>query len=147
MACDRIKGFSLVELMVVVFIIAVLLTLTLPGYQEQRRKTGRALGAAELLEVMMRQEQYFVDHKRYAGDLNALGYLASPYAINSQGSAVAAVATNRIYLIDIATRQNAYTLFAIPQLSQAQDRACGTLSLDSLGIKLATGTKAAQDCW
>lgn len=147
MTCNNVKGFTLIELVVVVFIVALLLTLTLPGYQDQLRKTRRALGGAELLEVMMRQEQFFVDHKRYAGDLTELDYPASPYAVDPQGSAVIAAAGDRVYLIDITTLQNAYTLYAIPQLSQAQDHLCGTLSLDSLGIRRAAGVQAAQDCW
>jgi len=147
MTCKKIKGFTLIELVVVVFVVALLLTFTVPGYQEQLRKTRRSLGGTELLEVMMRQEQFFVDHKRYAVDLTELDYPATPYAIDPQGSAVTAVAGNRIYLIDITTQQNSYTLYAIPQLSQALDYSCGTLSLDSSGIKLAMGTSAAQDCW
>ena len=147
MTCDREKGFTLVEMVVVVFIVALLLTLTLPGYQDQLRKARRSLGATALLEVVMRQEQFFVDHKRYAEDLSELEYPTTPFAIDQQGNAVTAVAANRIYLIDIAMQQNAYTLYAIPQLSQAQDYSCGTLSLDSRGIKLATGAESVQDCW
>ncbi len=43
--------------------------------------------------------------------------------------------------------QEAYTLHAIPQLGQAADRLCGTLSLDSMGIKRATGGSATRECW
>ena len=141
------KGFTLIELVVVVCIVAILLALTLPSYQRQLRNMRRSLGAAELLQVMMRQEQYFVDHKRYAATLMDLDFSASPYAIDVQGNAVSALAGDRIYLIELSTVQGAYTLHAIPQLGQAADRLCGTLSLDSMGIKRADGGGATRECW
>ncbi len=143
----RKKGFTLIELVVVVCIVAILLVLTLPSYQRQLRNMRRSLGAAELLQVMMRQEQYFVDHKRYADTLTDLDFPGSPYAIDAQGNAVSALADDRIYLIELTLNQEAYTLRAIPQLGQAADRLCGTLSLDSMGIKRATGGSATRECW
>lgn len=147
MILARKKGFTLIELIVVVAIVAILLTLALPAYQGQIRSTRRSLGGAELLRVMMRQEQYFLDHKRYAETLTDLDFPASPYAIDLEGNAVSAVAVDRIYLINLSTHEYAYTLSATPQLSQAADRLCGTLSLDSKGIKLATGEGTAWECW
>jgi type IV pilus assembly protein PilE len=143
----RKKGFTLVELAVAVFIMAILLTLTLPSYQQQLRNTRRSLGSAELLQVMMRQEQYFLDRKRYAGALTDLGFPASPYAIDAQGNSVSVQAGDRIYQIELTMQQDAYTLHATPQLSQAADHLCSTLSLDSTGIKRVTGTGTARDCW
>jgi type IV pilus assembly protein PilE len=143
----RLKGFSLTELLIVVSVVAILLTLILPAYQLQLMATRRSLGGAALLETMMRQEQYFVDHKRYAEILTELAYPTHPYAIDAQGSIVDDVAENRIYLIELTTRVNAYTLFATPQLGQAADRDCGTLSLDSSGQKRATGGGQGRSCW
>jgi type IV pilus assembly protein PilE len=144
---QRKNGFTLIEVVVSVCIVAILLALTLPSYQRQLKNMRRSLGGAELLQVMMRQEQYFVDHKQYAETLTDLGFPASPYAIDAQGNAVAAQAGDRIYHIELAMQQGAYTLRATPQLSQAEDLACGTLSLDSLGIKRVTGQSAARECW
>ena len=144
---QRKKGFTLIELVVVVCIVAILLVLTLPSYQRQLRNMRRSLGAAELLQVMMRQEQYFVDHKRYADTLTDLDFPGSPYAIDAQGNAGSALADDRIYLIELSLHEEAYTLRAIPQLGQSADRLCGTLSLDSMGIKRAAGGSATRECW
>ena len=141
------KGFTLVEMVIVVLIVAILLTLMLPSYQRQLMHTRRSLAAAALRETMMRQEQYFLEHKRFAAALTDLGYPAHPYAIDPQGNAVTDQVDDRIYLIGLATRDNAYELFAMPQLGQAADRLCGTLSLDSAGRKSATGKGALRDCW
>ena len=115
--------------------------------KRQLRNTRRSLGVAELLQVMMRQEQYFLDRKRYAATLTDLGFPASPYAIDAQGNAGSALAEDRIYLIELSVNQGAYTLHAMPQLSQAADRLCGTLSLDSTGAKRASGGGSARECW
>jgi len=107
----------------------------------------RSLGAAELLQVMMRQEQYFVDRKQYADTLTDLDLPGSPYAIDAQGNAGSALAEDRIYLIELSVSQGAYTLHAIPQLSQAADHLCGNLRLESMGIKYAAGGSATRECW
>jgi type IV pilus assembly protein PilE len=144
---SRSSAFTLVELLIAIFIVALLLALIVPTYQHQLNKTRRSLAGAELMQVMMRQEQYFLEHKEFAPTLTLLGYPASPYAISAQGNAVPVMAGDRIYLIDLALRDDRYSLFAIPQLAQAADRLCGTLSLDSAGVKSATGEGAARDCW
>ena len=95
----------------------------------------------------MRQEQYFLGHKRYAETLTELSYPTDPYAVDAQGNVVGELAENKIYLIDLATRTNAYTLFAVPQSSQEADNACGILSLDSSGAKSVSGDGPGWRCW
>ena len=147
MTYRRQPGFTLIELMITIVIIAMLLMLTLPVYQQQLRSTRRGLGIAALLETMMRQEQYFIDHKRYADDLSALGFPSNPYALDDQGNAATADTHNRIYLVSLATRTGNVTLFAAPQLSQALDLVCGTMSLDSTGVKQVSGRGTVSECW
>ena len=147
MSDARNKGFTLIELVVSVCIVALLLTLTLPSYQKQLRSTRRSLGSAELQEVLMRQEQYFLDRKRYANTLTALGFPANPYSIDAQGNALPALTTDSIYLIELSLQQDAYTVHAIPQFGQAADSVCGMLSIDSMGTKRAAGGAAVRECW
>ena len=141
------KGFTLIELIIVVSIVSILLILTLPSYQRQLINTRRSVGWAELTDVTIRQEQYFIDHKRYAATLSDLGFPASPYAIGPDGESVSALAKSRVYLIDLTAKGYAYTLFATPQLSQAEDHLCGILSLNSMGIKSVTGDGLTSLCW
>ena len=141
------NGFTLVEVIVVLCIVAILLVVTLPSYQRQLINTRRSVGWAELTDVTIRQEQYFIDHKRYAATLSDLGFPASPYAIGPDGESVSALAKSRVYLIDLTANGYAYTLFATPQLSQAEDHLCGILSLNSMGIKSVTGDGLTSLCW
>jgi type IV pilus assembly protein PilE len=143
----RSSGFALLELLVVVVIVALLLVLTLPSYQRHMMTMRRALAGAALMEAMMRQEQFFIEHKRYAQRLTDLDYPAHPYAIDREGRVVSGQADDRTYRIDLETGENAYSLSATPQLGQASDLLCGTLSLDSTGTKRASGARPARECW
>ena len=145
--CKKAQGFTLIEMMIAVVIVAVLLTVALPSYQQQVRKTRRSLGKAELMEVMARQEEFFLNHRQYAGVLTDLGYPASPYAIDTEGNDDSAAAADRIYLIDISTLPGSFTLYAIPQQSQSGDHLCATLSLTSIGLRATTGSGSPSECW
>lgn len=145
--CGGERAFTLVELMVVVAIVTLLLTLAMPGYQGQLLKTRRSLAVTRLLQLAMRQEEYFVEYKRYAQDVVELGLPASPYAIDSEGEFVSAEAGSRIYLIELRTGRGGYTLQARPLLAQSSDKLCGTLSIEVTGVKAAAGPGGAEECW
>ncbi len=68
-SAGSLGGFSLVELMLSITIVAVLASIMLPAYQGQVRKSQRSIGRAVLLEVLARQEQFFIFNKHYADKL------------------------------------------------------------------------------
>jgi type IV pilus assembly protein PilE len=144
-------GFSLVELIVSITIVAVLTSIMLPAYQGQVRKSQRSMGRAVLLEILARQEQFFIFNKHYADKLVLLGYATDPLSIRSDGEEVAKSSARRIYEISL---QNAlphgmaqrYDLTATPQLSQSNDLFCGALMISSRGTKSASAG-ATANCW
>ena len=141
-------GFSLVEIMVAVALVAILAAVAIPSYNSGVIKSKRALGKGELMRVVARQEQYFVDNKGYATDLTALGYSGNPYYIDENNDAT--VAASSIYQIAFASgaSASAFIIQAIPQNSQTSDAECGTLQLSSTGTKSITGGSASAGyCW
>lgn len=62
----RAAGFTLIELMVVVAIVAILGALALPSYRDYVRRGQIAEGVAALSEARVRMEQYFQDNRSYA---------------------------------------------------------------------------------
>lgn len=143
-------GFTLIELMIVVAILALLLMMVLPTYQSHLIKTGRITAQSELLQVVARQEHYFVRNRQYAGTLELLGYPSGPYAIGADGEWLTVDSSKRIYLIalsevDAKESPLAFTVSAKPQLSQSRDTRCGTLQIDALGVKASDNPR--RGCW
>lgn len=143
----RTRGFTLIELMIVIVVVAVLVGVALPTYQQQVIKTKRAIAKGELMEVLSRQEQYFVNNRQYAVSLASLG-LSNPYAIDVDGDQVLTTADDRIYTISLVDpTATTFTVQAVPQLSQTKDSLCGTLTISSTGVQSASGTATVEDCW
>jgi type IV pilus assembly protein PilE len=67
------RGFTLVELMVVVVIVAILAAIALPSYQQHVIRGRRAAAQQLMMDVAARQEQYLADRRSYASTLPALG--------------------------------------------------------------------------
>ena len=141
------RGFSLIEVFVVVLILALFLVVALPGYQRQVMVTRRALARVALLDLMTQQEQFFLNHKQYADSLVRLGYPHSSTAIDTNGRVVSVQSSKRVYVIDLIAQQGSYNLYARPQLGQEDDIFCATLGLSSSGIKSVTGKYSVAECW
>ncbi len=147
----RGEGFTLIEVIVCVAIVAILLSIVLPAYQLQMLKSKRRIGAAALLTVLARQEQYFILNKQYAAQLDFLGYNTPVVAVGSNGEILPVSSARRIYIISVQDllpeeHPRAFVLRATPQLGQAADLSCGTLVLTSKGIKSAS-RGSLEDCW
>lgn len=136
------RGFSLLELMIVLCIVGILLGVALPAYQYSLIKSRRADAMAALVEVAGRQEQWRFAFARYSDDLRELGYISDPL-VSEEGH----------YRISLsacpdATLEICFLLTAtpVPTSPQAADERCGALTLDARGRRLATGTDPAS-CW
>ena len=69
----KIKGFTIIELMIVVAIIGIIAAIGYPSYTTYLHKAGRAEGSALLLDVMEKQEQYYRRNRTYTVELTDLG--------------------------------------------------------------------------
>jgi type IV pilus assembly protein PilE len=74
-AIRRQAGFTLVELMVVITILAIVAAIAYPSYQDHIRKGRRAAAQAFLVEAASRQQQYLLDARSYAVGAGALAAL------------------------------------------------------------------------
>jgi type IV pilus assembly protein PilE len=136
------RGFTLIELMITVAIVATLAAIAYPSYTNHVRKTSRAEAKARLLQVAQLQERNFTEKNTYttniAGLLGVAGtvYSSSTNDANSGYQITAPVAT-----------ASAFTLEAAPQGSQVADTNCGTLRLLHTGKKEISGSGSVAQCW
>lgn len=141
----KCKGFTLIELVIVVAIVGILAAVAYPSYVEQVRKGKRADAQSALMDAVNRQEQYFLDNKTYTTDMKALGYSADPVPTPDGDYSIDAVAGT---CGDIAA---CYTLTAARVAGGAMmsDNLCKDLTITSTGVKSATGSSAnkVDDCW
>lgn len=141
-----LRGFTLVEVLVVVVLVGILLLVALPGYQRQILKTRRAMAWSALEVLRAEQEQYFVNHLRYADDLAALGHGEPPLAVDARGRLAAPGSGDAIYRIHLAGASGLdFTLVATARGDQAADRRCLTLSVNARGVREA-GPGSLAEC-
>ncbi|WP_343237792.1 type IV pilin protein [Stenotrophomonas sp. Marseille-Q4652] len=130
------RGFTLIELMVVVAVIAILAAIAVPNYQDSVRKARRGQAKADLVELAQLLERRHTVNNSYAG---ALPYTVSP---KDPGSTT----HYNITPASLAAGAQSFVLTATPIGGQASDR-CGTLTLSSAGAKGKSGSAPLSECW
>lgn len=65
----RSSGFTLIELMITAVVVAILVAIALPSYQQHVARAVRSAGQQFLLDLAQRQEQYFLDVRWYASGI------------------------------------------------------------------------------
>jgi type IV pilus assembly protein PilE len=129
------RGFTLIELMVVVAIVAIIAAVAYPSYTESVRKSQRADAQAVLLEAAQFAERFHTENSKY--NQNTAGVAIS---LPLQLQATPKDSVPKRYSVTIATTVQAYTLTASPITSG--DR-CGTMTIAHTGVKAAS----QADCW
>jgi len=161
----RNRGFTLIELMVVVVIGAILLGIAVPSYMSQVRQSRRTEAKTALLDLAGREERFYsvainpATGPAYSQLPNDLGYNAAgwPVPIGSTGTnyyqvtvcvpAAANCAGAGLTMPAGPPPAPSYVVVATPLASQVKDTLCRTLAVDSVGQQYATGTSGAQYCW
>ena len=139
----RRKGFSLVELMIVVAIVAILVALAMPSYSRYIRKANRGEAQQLLLNWANNQEIWRANHTAYADqdDLSVPTHDKYNFFVRQ-------TVANPPTLADCANAAPSATAFALvacPTGDQAKDeertQPCNPLALDQSNLKLR------PECW
>ena len=132
--------------MVVAAIIAIISAFAYPSYERYIVRSKRAVAQNALLQVADRQQQFFMDNKRFAADLTNLGYTANPFAIDDEGRATVPGNVDAVYSLALSNvTATTWTVTAAPLNGQlSRDTICGSLTLTQAGTK---GSSLGGDCW
>lgn len=132
------RGFTFIEIMIVVVIISILASIAIPSYQDHIRKGKRTAAKAVLADLANRQQAYLMDNRSYASSLATLvsSFSAPPDIANDYTFAIT----------DVATSPPSFTITATPISTMMLGDTCGTsgavpLSIDQIGQRLPEG------CW
>jgi len=128
-------GFTLIELMIVIAILSIIVAVGYPSYQEHVKKSRRAEGMGQLLELADRMERAYSDRGTYPTDISEV------YVATTAGG---------LYSLSIVSANNiSFIVSATPtSVKNQDDDKCNTFILSSLGEKSVSGGSLATDrCW
>ncbi|MEQ3696603.1 MAG: type IV pilin protein [Pseudomonadales bacterium] len=117
------KGFTLIELMLVILIIGILAAIAMPQYDDYVTRTNRTAAQQYMLELASAEQQYLLDSRSYTATIANLG-VSEPSALNGVYTVAIAVSSGPPGFVITAT--------PVAGSSQASD---GDLTINQLGVK------------
>ena len=134
------RGFTLVELMIVVAVVAILAAVAYPSYLDSVRKSRRSEAFAALSAVQQAQERWRANHAQY-------GNLANPADANTLPG-IATTTAKGYYTIAVSgPSATGYTATATAAGSQISDSACAVMGVRLLNGNLRYASGASGIEW
>lgn len=135
------RGFTLLEILIVVAILGILVSIALPAYNDSVLRANRAEAKSELLQVAADQERYFSSFNTYIDDATPL---VTPTVADRDRTT-----QNGFYVISVGAGASgigsSFIATATPQGDQTDD-VCTTLTITNTGVRGSTGA-AVDECW
>jgi type IV pilus assembly protein PilE len=153
----RNKGFTLIELMIVVAVIGILAAIAYPSYTEQVNKGRRASAKAVLLDAQAYMERIYSENYSYAADTSGTLINSGTYFQSNFSVAPKPGEGNAAYTITLASTTNTYTVTATPIATGPMNNdKCGSFTANRTGRKgvvnwvtgkFANQVEANRECW
>jgi type IV pilus assembly protein PilE len=136
------RGVTLIELMIVVTIVGILAAVGVPSYRAHIVRVKRSEAKTELMAVAQQLERCYTRGNRYE-DGGTNGCPGFPIDVPRTGGSVTYQITADIDEDD----GQSFTLTAAPQGGQVRDTACGSLTLNQLGVRGVSSGADPATCW
>ena len=131
----KMRGITLLELMIVVLIIGLMAVVAYPNYREFAARAKRNEAKAALLRIAQQQERFYLNNNTYTCDMTQLGF----------SDAAGWVSDSDSYTVDVtACNANNFTAQAVYNLGGSESTKCGTFGIDGRGNR-TSGPDG--DCW
>jgi len=144
------KGFTLIELMIVVGIVAIIAAIAIPSYTNQVRKSHRAEAANGLGDLQLRQERWRSENPNYATSAQLNPLPTSSYYLFSAATPAGNCAPLGSPPVTVAcSSANCYSVTATTTGDQTADNGiCATMTISNkCGVVTKTSTPSGGSCW
>ena len=147
----RSGGFTLIELVVAMVIVAILAAIAIPGYTSYVRKGRRTDAKSALLDMASLEERYFSLNNAYSNTSTDFGYTGFPATIGSSSTLDYQVTVSQVKA-PLSTSPAYYQLTATTYGDQQNDSQCATFTLDSTGVQKSATSAGSNNtepgtCW
>lgn len=139
----RPRGFTLVELMIVLVVMAVLAAIALPAYSNYGYRARRADAQKLLLAIANAEERYYAQNNVYA-DLATIGYATTTTATSERGYYTATVTVSTVN--SLPSQGYVATATPAPQGPQARD-VCTAMTISNTGLRSPMTATRNGTCW
>ncbi len=154
----RAAGFTLIELMVTIAVMAILVTIATTSYSYFTLKAHRTEAKSALLDLASLEERYLSTNNSYSSTPSDLGYNAVNWAgvvvgsgyYQVQGVVVTPPALSLVPGVASTPAAFQITIVPVPTSVQANDTACASFTVTSQGARTATmqgGADNTATCW
>jgi type IV pilus assembly protein PilE len=134
---QQAKGFTLIEIMVTVAIVAILAAIAMPAYTDYVTRSKISEAVANLSDMRVKMEQFFLDNRTYAGACNP--------------GTVAPLPAGKYFAYDCPgpPAATAYTVRATGLATQGMGNFIYTVDQQNtrVTVSVPTGWTAAIGCW
>ena len=141
----KTAGFSLIELMIAVAILAIIAAIAIPSYTSYVDRGKRAEARAALLDIAARQERFYSNNRQYTAKLGG-----GADSLNIPGcTATSCSSENGYYALSVVLPggENNQDFDATATPSGWTDDQCRNLGIDETGVKTETGNRDLAFCW
>ncbi|WP_157670994.1 type IV pilin protein [Chitinibacter sp. GC72] len=152
MKTTQAKGFTLIELVVVVAIIGILTAIAMPSYLDYVRKSRRTDATVTISRIQQAQEKWRANNTTYSVDVSSNGLNVSTLTTattNSSETLTSKFGGSDYYKINIKSNTaTGYIITATAQGDQANDKA-GSTSCTPLVMTVSNGNAIGEPaaCW
>jgi type IV pilus assembly protein PilE len=136
----RLRGFTLIEVMITVAILAIVAAIAYPSFMGSIRKSRRSEAFEFITRIQQAQERWRANNSAYTTDLTTTGLNVPTTTPNGYYTLAVTVPVG-------PTSGSDYTITATAAGQQAADTQCALISLRMLNGNLTYDSTSGQTCW